>query len=128
MITMATHRWPNEETKRYPVIDEQSWSTVPKEPANPEPRLLTIDDDAVKDILIAHIAMDKNANMFAVWIPTYAEKSPAAALGWGYTLIRGGDDIYSFQRVVFIPDRVTPIAECAHGKFFASSAYALSAW
>lgn len=128
MTTMTTHCWPNKETKRYPIIDERSWSTVPKEPAGPKPRLLTIDDNEVKDIVISHITMGKNANMITIWIPPYAEKSPAAALGWGYTLIRDGDDVYSFQRVVFIPDRVTPIAECVRRKFFASSARALSAW
>lgn len=128
MTTMTSCRLPNETTRRYPVVREQLWSTVPKGSAGPEPRLLSIDDDKIKGFLTDRIEMDENANMFVIWIPTSAGKSPAAALGYGYTLIREGDDIYAFQRVVFIPDRMTPIAECDTGKFFACTQYALSAW
>ncbi|MFC1702898.1 hypothetical protein ACFLZO_00335 [Patescibacteria group bacterium] len=115
-------------TKQYPVVKEKAWSTVPAEQDTPRPRLLKFDDSSVHDLLSDHIDISEHSNIFTILIPPDAKTGPAAALGWGYTVIRDGDDLYAFQRIVFIPERMTPIAECATGKFITSTGYALSAW
>lgn len=128
MTSMTSYRWPNETTKQYPVVREQAWSTVSAEQDKPRPRLLTFRDPAVHELLIDHVSIDGHSNRFTVWVPPTAGKSPVAALDWGYTLIRDGEDLYAFQRIVFIPDRVTPVAECTTGKFLTSTERSLSAW